>query len=118
MAHCSTYSPSAMKLQKPCTATRSWTCESWVDAVWAAHMKPPCTRPSPRGRARKRVCLQASGSQPCGSDETPAASPTSELASGAHVSATPYPATRAKATRGVAYYLRVLRVVGATDFKA
>lgn len=29
-----------------------------------------------------------------------------------------YPSTRSKPTRGIAYYLRVLRVVGTTDFKA
>jgi ABC-2 type transport system permease protein len=34
------------------------------------------------------------------------------------VSATSYPSPRSRATRGVAYYLRVLGVVGATDFKA
>jgi ABC-2 type transport system permease protein len=34
------------------------------------------------------------------------------------MSATPYPSTATRANRGVAYYLRVMRVVGVIDFKA
>jgi ABC-2 type transport system permease protein len=46
------------------------------------------------------------------------ASPTRPLACRSHVGETSQSLAAARATRGLAYYLRVLRVVGAIDFKA